>query len=153
VIEDFEAGSRRQPAPRASFHAGRDVEDPAARQTGEMVVRTGVAVEAHAGFVGALGQEPLGGQHPEIAVDRREAHAGQAAPDALVHERGGGMRVGGADDVEDDPAGPRQTKPVVAQRVDHLVRNNYQLIPEPQSTHASGRVSSAAHLARSGDFQ
>src|SRR5882724_315568 len=142
MIEDFEAGARREPARRARLRARRHVVDPPARQTREVVVRAGVAVEPHAGLVGALGQEPLGRQHPEIAVDRRQAHARQAAADAPVHEGGGRMGVGRADDVEDDPARPRQPEPAVAQRVDRfIVRNHYQLVPEAQSTHGAGLVS------------
>jgi hypothetical protein len=63
------------------------------------------------------------------------------------------VRVGRADDVEDDPAGPRQAEAPVAQRIDRLVRNNYQLLVEPQRTCGGRRVSSARRLARSEDFQ
>ena len=153
MLEDLEACARGEPAPDGPLGGRRHVVDPAARETREVVVRSGVAVEAHAGLVGPLGQEPLGGQHPEVPIDRREAHARQAAPDAPVHERRGRMRVGRADDVEDDPAGPRQPQPPVAQGVDRLVRNHYQLLLDPQRTHRGGRVSSAVHLARPRDFQ
>jgi len=152
MIEDLEAGARREPARRA-LGARRQVVDPAAGQTREVVVRSAVAVEAHAGRVGALGQKPPGGQHPEVAVDRGQAHTRQAAADAPVDGRRGRVRVGGADDVEDDPAGPRQSQPAVARRVDQIISNDYQLMPEPKRTQGSRRVSSAVHLARSDDFQ
>ena len=153
VIEDLEAGPCRQPAARAPLGGRRNVVDPAARQTREVIVRAGVAVEAHPGLVGALGQEPLGGQHPEVAVDGREAHARQAAPNPPVHERRGRMGVGRADHVEDDAPGPCQPESAVAQRVDHLVRNHYQLRLEAKRTHLRRRVSRVGHLARSLDFQ
>jgi len=153
VIEDLEARARCEAAPGALLDARRHVEDAPARQTREVVVRTDVAVEPEAALVGALGQEPLGGQHPQIAVDRRQAHARQPSADAPVHECGGRVRVARADDVEDDPAGSRQAQPSVAQSVDYLVSNHYQLALDPESTRGRGRVSSAGHLARSMDFQ
>src|SRR5262245_2892732 len=129
VIEDLEADARGEAAPAASLGARRDVEDAPALQTREMVVRTGVAVEPEASLVGALGQKSLGGEHSQIAVDRRQAHARQPAPDLPVHERGGRVRVGRAHDLENDPARARQAKPAVAQGVDRLFSNHYQLVP------------------------
>ena len=120
---------------------------------GEVIVRAGVTVEAQPARMGALGQAPLGGEHPQISIDGREAHARQAAPDPPVHERRGRMGVGRADHVEDDAPGPCQPESAVAQRVDRLVRNHYQLRLEAKRTHLRRRVSRVGHLARSLDFQ
>ena len=153
MIEHFEAGANGDPPPRAESLRGRNVEHPPAREAREMIMTLDVAVEAQAVHASPLQQQPLRGEPPKVAIDRREAHARQAAPDPPVHERRGRMGVGRADHVEDDAPGPRQPKPEVAQRVDRLVSNNYQLMPAARSTRGAGRVSSASHLARSVDFQ
>ena len=46
MIQDLEPGARRDAAPPAPVAARRHVVDPAAGETGEVVVRAGVAVEA-----------------------------------------------------------------------------------------------------------
>jgi len=118
VLQDLEPDGRRNPAPDASLGAGGHVVDPAARETGEVIVRRRVSIEAHTARIGAFGQESLGGQHAEVAMDGREAHPRQPTSHALVDERGRRVGLGRADDVENQPARPRQPEPACAQRVE-----------------------------------
>src|SRR5207245_8160033 len=69
-----------------------------------------------AGGVSALRHEYHGGERQEVAVDRRETHALQPPAHAPVDERRGRMRVGRADDLEDDPALPREPEVPGAER-------------------------------------
>jgi hypothetical protein len=154
VIQDLEPGARRNPASPAAVVAGRYVVDPAAGETGEVVVRAGVAVEAQPSGVGALGQETLGGQHLEIPVDRRETDPRQPAPHLLIDDGGRRVRVGRADHVENEPARPREPEPAGAQRVEtFIVSNHYQLLPRRSVHMARERVKRRATLARLVDFQ
>jgi hypothetical protein len=77
-----------------------------------VVVRRGVSVEPHTGQIGALGEQPFGGQHPEVPVDGGQAHAGQSSPHLLVHRRRRGVGVAGAHGLEDDLA--RTGEPLAA---------------------------------------
>src|SRR6185369_3211413 len=104
--EYLEPGPRRDPGPGGAGVRSRNVVDAPARHAGEVVVGRRVAVEAHAAEIGALDEQPLGGEHPQIAVDRGQAHAGQPAADLSVDDGGRGMGVGAAHGVEDDPARP-----------------------------------------------
>jgi hypothetical protein len=65
---------RGHPGANAAGAERRNVVDAATRHAGEVVVRRGVAVEPHAGEVGALGQQPLG-RH---GVEDDPARPGQA---------------------------------------------------------------------------
>src|SRR5438093_1276073 len=116
VVEDLEAGARRDAGPHRPVGARRHIVDAAAGDAREVIVRRRVAVEARAGGVRALRHESLGGERPEVAVDRRETHARQPPAHAPVDERRGRMRVGRADDLEDDPALPREPEAPGAQR-------------------------------------
>src|SRR5881398_509762 len=98
VVEDLEAGARRDAGPHRPVGARRHI------------------VEARAGGVRTLRHESLGGERPEVAVDRRETHARQPPAHAPVDERRGRMRVGRADDLEDDPALPREPEAPGAER-------------------------------------
>src|SRR5439155_562060 len=122
---------RKSRCPNRPVRAGRHVVDAAAGDTREVVVRRRVAVEAHTGGIGALRQELLGGERSEISIDRRQAHARQPPSHAPVDERRGRVSVGGADDLEDDPALSRQPEaPGVERGVERersdIFSNHYQ---------------------------
>ena len=92
-------GSRR----RRRWPPAWDVEDAPTGHASEVVVRSEVALEAKPGEFRALLHEALSGQPPEVPVHGAQAHPGQAPPHRLVHERGRGVRVGGADYFENHP--------------------------------------------------
>jgi hypothetical protein len=154
VIQELEPGARRDAAPPAPLGARRHVVDPAAGEAGEVVVRAGVAVEAQPAGVGALGQEALGGEHAEIAINGGETHPGKPAPHPLIDEGRRRVSVGRADHVEDEPARSRQSEPAGAQRVEaFVVRNHYQLLHRRSVHTERARVKRLAVLARPADFQ
>src|SRR5581483_7320962 len=86
VMQHLEARGLRGVRERGRLGARRHIVDPAARDAGEVIVALEVAVEAQLGTVRPLGEEPLGGEPPQVPVDGGQAHARQAAPDAPIDE-------------------------------------------------------------------
>jgi hypothetical protein len=82
VIRDREPGAgrhaRRQGARVRLGHRRVDVDDPSAALAHEVMMRAGVGVEARVG-TGQLLEQPRADEYPEIAVNRAQARAGQAA--------------------------------------------------------------------------
>lgn len=128
MTQDFEAGSGRHPELRGAPDGRAEIEHPTARQAGEMMVLGQVTVEATAPGVRPFDEQALADQQPQVAIDGPEAHAREIAPGTPEHPFGGGMDVGGAHGLQDDPPGPRVPEPTAPERLD--VR---QPVPGPGS--------------------
>jgi hypothetical protein len=87
-----------------------DVENPATRDTREVIVQLGVAVEPKPGRLRPLAHESLRREQAQISIHGGEADARKTAAHPRVDRGRRWMRVGGADGLEDRVSGTRQPK-------------------------------------------
>ena len=93
-------------------HRRVDVDDPSAALAHEVMMRAGVGVEARVG-TGQFLEQPRADEYPEIAVNRAQARAGQAAANESMDLFGGRMGFGAPDHLEHRVTGTGEAdKPV-----------------------------------------